>query len=182
MKRTKIICTIGPASEKEEILKEMVLAGMDVMRLNFSHGTHPEHLNKINLMRKINAELKSNVAILLDTKGPEIRTGDFENGSCEFVRGTEIKIVPEDILGTPEQFSITYKELYKDVEPGSHILVNDGAIDLVVRSIEDKTIITYCLNTGKVKDKRGINVPGIKLGFDYLSEKDIADIKFRLRK
>ena len=178
IKKTKIICTIGPASEKEETLREMILAGMDVMRLNFSHGTHAEHLEKINTIRKLNAEMKSNVAILLDTKGPEIRTGDFKDGSCEFKKGSEIRIVPEDILGDEKQFSITYKDLYKDVEPGTHILVNDGAIDLVVRAVDGKTIVTYCLNTGKVKDKRGINVPGIKLGFDYLSQRDIDDLTF----
>ena len=138
IKKTKIICTIGPASENKKVLTEMVKSGMDIMRMNFSHGSHEEHQKKIDLIREINKELNSNVSILLDTKGPEIRTGDFENGCVEFKKNTDITIVYKDVVGTSTQFSITYKELYKDVQKGTHILVNDGAIDLMVKEIVDK--------------------------------------------
>ncbi|MGM9912871.1 pyruvate kinase [Floccifex sp.] len=178
IKKTKIICTIGPSSQNKETLIEMVKSGMDIMRMNFSHGSHEEHQGKIDLIREINAELKTDVSILLDTKGPEIRTGDFENGCVEFKGNSDITICYEDVVGTSDKFSITYKELYKDVQKGSHILVNDGAIDLMVKEVVDKDIVCRCLNGGVVKNKRGINVPNIKLGFEYLSEKDIDDIKY----
>ena len=178
MKKTKVICTIGPASSTEETLTSMVKVGMNCMRLNFSHGAHPDHLAKIEMMRKINANLGTDVAILLDTKGPEIRTGDFENGQIEITKGSQVVVCHEDVLGTTERFTITYKNLYMDVKAGDHILVNDGQMDLLVDSIKDKDIYCTCLNDGILKDKRGINVPGIKLGFDYLSPKDIEDIIF----
>ena len=176
--KTKIICTIGPASDNKKMLSKLVKAGMNVMRLNFSHGSHEEHLKKIELITEINNELGSKVAILLDTKGPEIRTGNFVGGQTEFKKGQVSVITPEDIEGTSDRFTITYKELYKDVKPGGFILVNDGQVELLVDHVEGKDIVCVCANNGVVKDKRGINVPGIKLGFDYLSEKDIADITF----
>ena len=178
LKKTKVICTVGPASSSEEVLTQMVKAGMNVMRLNFSHGDHAGHLEKINTLRKINESLNTNVAILLDTKGPEIRTGDFENGIAELQKGQKVTIVQEDILGNSDRFSISYKQLYRDVAVGGNILIDDGQIALVVEKIEGKDIICTCLNEGIVKDKKGINVPGIKLGFDYLSQKDIDDIAF----
>ena len=156
MSKTKIVCTVGPASESKEMLTKLVKAGMNVMRLNFSHGTHEEHAEKITTLLEINKELSTNVAILLDTKGPEIRTGDFVGGKTTFKKGQTSIICVEDIEGTSERFTITYKDLYKDVKPGGYILVNDG----------------------QVENKRGINVPGIKLGFDYLSPKDISDLTF----
>ena len=177
-KKTKIICTVGPASSTKEILTDMVKAGMNCMRLNFSHGDHPSHLEKIKLMREINQDLGTNVAILLDTKGPEIRTGDFENGQIEISKGDKVVISYEDVLGTKERFSISYKNLYMDVKVNDHILVNDGQMDLVIDAIQDRDIYCTCLNDGILKDKRGINVPGIKLGFAYLSQKDIDDITF----
>ena len=176
--KTKIICTIGPASDNKKMLSKLVKAGMNVMRLNFSHGSHEEHLKKIELITEINNELGSKVAILLDTKGPEIRTGNFVGGQTEFKKGQVSVITPEDIEGTSDRFTITYKELYKDVKPGGFILVNDGQVELLVDHVEGKDIVCVCANNGVVKDKRGINVPGIKLGFEYLSEKDIADITF----
>lgn len=178
MRKTKIICTIGPASEKKAMMEKLVKAGMNVMRLNFSHGTHDEHLKKINTLEEVNDKLGTDVAILLDTKGPEIRTGDFENGLASFEDGQKVVICREDVIGTSERFTTTYKDLYGDVEVGSSILVNDGQIELVVKDIEGTDIICECLNNGEVKNKRGINVPGIKLSFDYLSDKDIADITF----
>ena len=178
MSKTKIVCTIGPASESKEMLTKLVKAGMNVMRLNFSHGTHEEHEEKINTLLEINKELSTNVAILLDTKGPEIRTGDFVGGKTTFKKGQTSTICVEDIEGTSERFTITYKDLYKDVKPGGFILVNDGQVELLVDHVEGTDIVCICANDGIVKNKRGINVPGIKLGFDYLSEKDIGDLTF----
>jgi pyruvate kinase len=176
--KTKIVCTIGPASDSKEMLTKLVNAGMNVMRLNFSHGDHPSHKEKIDKMVEINKELGTSVAILLDTKGPEIRTGDFKDGVTEFKKGQTCTIVTEDIIGTSEKFTITYKDLYKDVKPGGLILVNDGQIELCVDHVDGTNIVCVCANNGMAKDKRGINVPGVVLGFDYLSEKDIGDLEF----
>ena len=151
MSKTKIVCTIGPASESKEMLTKLVKAGMNVMRLNFSHGTHEEHEEKINTLLEINKELSTNVAILLDTKGPEIRTGDFVGGKTSFKKGQTSVICVEDIVGTSE---------------------------LLVDHIDGTDIVCVAANDGDVKNKRGINVPGIKLGFDYLSPKDISDLTF----
>ena len=177
-KKTRIVCTIGPASESKEMLTKLVKAGMNVMRLNFSHGSHDEHLGKIEKIREVNKELNKNVAILLDTKGPEIRTGDFVGGKTDFKKGQVSVICTEDIEGTSDRFTITYKNLYQDVKPGGFILVNDGQIELLVDHVEGTDIVCVCANDGTVKNKRGINVPGVKLGFDYLSQKDIEDITF----
>lgn len=178
-RKTKIICTIGPASDSREMLTRLVKAGMNVMRLNFSHGTHEEHLKKIELLEDINQELKTNVALLLDTKGPEIRTGDFEGGVTRFTKGQQCIICSDPkFIGTSDKFSVSYEKLYDDVSPGSIILVNDGQVELVVEKVQGTDIICRCENDGEVKNKRGINVPGIKLGFDYLSPKDIDDITF----
>lgn len=177
-KKTRVVCTIGPASEDEKMLRKLILAGMNVMRLNFSHGDFEEHGGRIATVRKLNKELNKNVAVLLDTKGPEIRTGDFVGGKTEFKKGQVSVICTEDIEGTSDRFTITYKELYQDVKPGGFILVNDGQVELLVDHVEGTDIVCVCANDGVVKNKRGINVPGIKLGFDYLSEKDINDITF----
>ena len=178
MSKTKIICTIGPASESKEMMTKLVKAGMNVMRLNFSHGSHEEHLNRIKLITEINKELGSSVAILLDTKGPEIRTGDFKGGYAEFKRGQIFTICQEDIEVTCDRFTISYKDLYHDIKPGSFILVNDGQVELLVDHVDGTDIVCVCANDGVVKNKRGINVPGIKLGFNYLSKRDIDDLKF----
>ena len=178
IKKTKIVCTIGPASETHEMLRKLVKAGMNVMRLNFSHGNHEEHARKMQLMRDVNTELGTNCAILLDTKGPEIRTGEFENGVTNFKVGQTVRICVEDIVGTSDRFTITYKELYRDVAPGGHILVNDGQVALLVERVDGTDIVCTCLNDGEVKNRRGINVPGIELGFNFISEKDRADIEF----
>lgn len=176
--RTKIVCTVGPASESRDMMRKLTKAGMNVMRLNFSHGDHENHLMKMNRIQEVNEELGSDVAILLDTKGPEIRTGDFVDGKTTFKKGRVATICVEDIVGTSERFTITYKNLYQDVDRGDFILVNDGQIALLVDHVNGTDIVCVSANDGEVKDKRGINVPGIKLGFDYLSKKDIEDIEF----
>ena len=178
MKKTKIVCTIGPASESPEVLKKLVNAGMNVMRLNFSHGDYEEHGRKIQTLKNVNKELKRNCAILLDTKGPEIRTGDFVGDKATFTRGQVSTLCIEDMVGTSERFSITYKELYKDVKPGGFVLIDDGKIKLLIDHVEGTDIVCVCANDGVVGNKRGINVPGIELGFEYISEKDRADLEF----
>ncbi|CVH75072.1 Pyruvate kinase [Clostridiales bacterium CHKCI006] len=180
-KKTRIVCTIGPASEDEETLRKMVKAGMNVMRLNFSHGDYEEHGRRIETLRRVCEELHRPVAILLDTKGPEIRTHDFEGGQTEFKKGQVVRIASQEILGTSDRFSITYANLYQDVKPGGFILVNDGQIQLLVDHVEDTDIVCVCANDGVVKNKRGINVPGIALQLEYLSEKDKADLEFGCR-
>ncbi|EMD17056.1 pyruvate kinase [Eggerthia catenaformis OT 569 = DSM 20559] len=177
-KKTKIVCTIGPASDNEEMLRKLIKAGMNVMRCNFSHGNYEEHAAKMEKIRRINKELRTNVAVMLDTKGPEVRTGEFENGVAEFKKGQLCIITTEDIIGTSDRFTISYKELYRDVKPGGFILVNDGQVALQIDHVENKEIYCIAANDGKVKNTRGINVPGAILAFEFLSEKDINDIKF----
>ncbi|WP_296878575.1 pyruvate kinase, partial [Thomasclavelia sp.] len=135
-KKTRIVCTIGPASEDEKMMRKLILAGMNVMRLNFSHGDFEEHGGRIKTARKLGKECNKNIAVLLDTKGPEIRTGNFVGGQTEFKKGQVSVITTEDIEGTSDRFTITYKELYKDVKPGGFILVNDGQVELLVDHVE----------------------------------------------
>ena len=177
-RKTHIVCTIGPASDNKKSLTNIVKAGMDVMRLNFSHGDHEEHKKRIELLREIEKEVGKDVAILLDTKGPEIRTGDFVGGETVFKDGQVCRICTEDIVGTSDRFTITFKELYKDVSAGKFILINDGQISLLVDHIEGDEIVCVCANDGIVKNKRGVNVPDIDLSFPYLSQKDIDDLIF----
>lgn len=178
MKKTKIVCTIGPASQDKEMLKKLIKAGMNVMRCNFSHGDYEEHAGKMDTLREVNKELGTDVAIMLDTKGPEIRTGAFEGGFTEFKKGQVSVITPEEIVGSSDRFTISYKELYKDVKPGAYILVNDGQVALLVDHVEGKDIYCVAANDGRVKNTRGINVPGTKLQFEFLSEKDKNDLIF----
>ena len=180
MKRTKIVCTIGPASEAPEKLAALAEAGMNVARLNFSHGDHEEHLARINTIKKIRKETGRVIAILLDTKGPEIRTHDMENGAIEFHTGDVVRISMTEVLGTKEKFSITYPELINDVKPGSIILVDDGLVGLAVTEVDHANGEIVCVvnNSGVVKNKKGINVPGVKTKLPGITEKDRADIIF----
>lgn len=176
--QTKIICTIGPASESFEVMKNLALAGMDVMRMNFSHGGHADHLEKLKTLEKVNNELGTHVAALLDTKGPEIRTHLFKDGRQEVKEGTQVRVHMEEVEGTPSDFSVNYPNLYLDMEVGDTILVDDGYLALSVKKIdrEKKIIITNAENTHMLKDRRGINVPGVKLNLDFISPKDYEDI------
>ena len=180
MKRTKIVCTIGPASEAPEKLAALAEAGMNVARLNFSHGDHEEHLARINTIKKIRKETGRVIAILLDTKGPEIRTHDMENGAIEFHTGDVVRISMTEVLGTKEKFSITYPELINDVKPGSIILVDDGLVGLAVTEVDHANGEIVCVvnNSGVVKNKKGINVHGVKTKLPGITEKDRADIIF----
>ena len=149
-KKTKIVCTIGPASEDEVTLKKMIQAGMDVMRLNFSHGTHEEHAKKIETLRRISNQIQQPVAIMLDTKGPEIRTHEFVGGQTTFYEGQVVRIKADEIEGTSDCFSITYHNLYQDVKQGGFILLNDGQITLQVDHVEGTDILCVCGNDGVV--------------------------------
>lgn len=180
-KRTRIVCTIGPASDSKAMLEKMILGGMDVMRLNFSHGSHEEHAARIETLRELTEELNIPVAIMLDTKGPEIRTHDFVGGEAAFHKGQVVTIVADEITGTSDRFSITYHNLYQDVKPGGFILVDDGLISLLVDHVEGTDIVCVCANDGVVKDKRGINVPDVAIQLNYLSARDIDDIAFGCR-
>ena len=178
MRKTKIICTIGPASENEEILRELMLAGMNVARFNFSHGTHEEQKRKLTSVLKVSNELGLPVATLLDTKGPEIRLKDFANGKEELVEGQTFTLTTEEMVGTNEKASITYKNLKNDVKVGMTILIDDGKIEMTIEKITDTDIVCRVINGGFVSNHKGINAPGAVLSMPYISDVDRADITF----
>ena len=178
MRKTKIICTLGPATDDTHVLRRIFLTGMDVARLNFSHGTHEEHKIRVDRLKKIREELNLPVALLLDTRGPEIRLGNFEKGEVVLKEGERFVLVNDDILGDETKCSVSYKELYKDVKKGNRILINDGLVELEVINIKDKDIICEVLNGGAIGNHKGVNVPGVKVNLPSLTEKDIEDIRF----
>ena len=181
LRKTKIICTLGPASESEEVIRELMLAGMNVARLNFSHGTHEEQRGKLERVKRVREELGLPVALLLDTKGPEIRTGEFEKGKVELKKGQTFVLTTEDVLGNEGKVSITYKNLVKDVQEGDSILIDDGLIGLKVVKVTEKEIICSVENGGTVSNKKGINVPGVELKMPFISKKDKDDILFAVK-
>lgn len=178
MRKTKIICTIGPASQSEEKLRELMLAGMNVARFNFSHGDHEEQHGKYDRMRKVSKELNLPIAALLDTKGPEIRLRDFEGGKVMLEAGQKFTLTTKEIMGTNEIASITYKELIHDISAGTTILIDDGLIEMTVEEITDTDIICNVVNGGPVSNHKGVNVPGAELSMPYISESDKNDILF----
>ena len=178
MRKTKIVCTIGPASERVETLCQLMEEGMNVARLNFSHGSHEEHAMRIQNIRQAAEQTKKVVAILLDTKGPEIRTHDFINGQEMLHIGAQVILSMVPVPGTAEKFSITYPELIYDVEIGSKILIDDGLIELEVTGKQKNEIITKVLNSGIVRNKKGINVPNVTINLPGITEKDKGDILF----
>ncbi|MDE6607010.1 MAG: pyruvate kinase [Lachnospiraceae bacterium] len=178
MRKTKIICTIGPACENEEKLKALMLAGMNVARFNFSHGTHEEQKKKLETVVKASSELNLPVATMLDTKGPEIRLRDIENGRTELSAGQTFTLTTEEILGTNERVSITYKNLAGDIKEGVTILIDDGLIEMVVEKIEGTEIICKVVNGGPISNHKGVNVPGAVLSMPYISEVDKSDLLF----
>lgn len=182
MRKTKIICTMGPATDKEGVLERLIEEGMNVARLNFSHADYEEHGNRIARIKKIRKEQNKPVAILLDTKGPEIRLKTFLSGKADLHAGQIFTLKSEEIQGDETQVSITYTDLYKDVTAGSRILIDDGLIEMKVREVSGTDIICEVLNDGAVSDKKGINVPGVVLSMPYLSQKDKEDILFGIKK
>ncbi|HLR59009.1 MAG TPA: pyruvate kinase [Pseudogracilibacillus sp.] len=180
LKKTKIVCTIGPASESPEMLKTLIQEGMDVARLNFSHGDYEEHTARIKDIRAAANEMDKTIGILLDLQGPEIRTTKFKDGVAELVRNEVVYITMKDILGTSERFSVTYKGLINDVHVGTVISLDDGLIELSVLEIdyENEEIKTVITNGGIIKDKKGVNVPSARVNLPSITEKDVNDIKF----
>ena len=178
LRRTNIVGTIGPASESEEMLTKLMKAGLNVTRINFSHGGYEENEVKIATIKKVRKELNRPVALLLDTKGPEIRTGKQESGDEKVTihEGQTFTFVNDDIIGNETKTSISYKELYKDVTVGSRLLVDDGAIEFEIVEIKDKDIVCKALNTGRLGSRKTMNVPGVKLELPALTDKDVADI------
>lgn len=178
LRRTNIVGTIGPASESEEMLTKLMNAGLNVTRINFSHGGYEENSTKIDTIKKVRKALNRPVALVLDTKGPEIRTGKLESGDEKVVieEGQTFTFLYDDVIGNNTKTSIGYKNLYQDVVPGAKILVDDGAIEFEVVEIKDKDVVCKALNTGRLGSRKTVNVPGLKLNLPALSPKDIDDI------
>lgn len=178
MRKTKIVCTIGPASEQIDTLVQLIEAGMNVARLNFSHGDFEEHGARIANIREASKLTGKTVAILLDTKGPEIRTQTLEGGVAELKAGEHLTLSMTEVVGNSEKVSITYPGLVQDVHPGSKILLDDGLIGLEVIEVKEQEIVTKVLNSGTLKNKKGVNVPNVSVNLPGITEKDTADIKF----
>ncbi len=177
-RKTKIVCTIGPAIDSAEMIKKMIDAGMNVARLNFSHGNSEEHKRRIEIIRSEAKKLKRYIGIMADTKGPEIRTGMFKDNLAKFKTGDQVKVVKEEILGTKEAFHLSSEELFDDIEVGDFLLIDDGKMRLTVidKSIGEFTCIIN--NSGVIKSRKGVNVPNVKLSMPFISEKDDQDIRF----
>ena len=182
MRKTKIICTLGPAVDSEEKLLGLIKAGMNVARLNFSHGDYEEQGNRIELFKKAREESGYPVAMLLDTKGPEIRIGKFETGEAELKAGDTFTLLNEDIPGDNTKVSVTYKNLAEEVEIGTRILINDGTIEVKVKEFKGKDVVCEVINGGKLSNRKSINIPNSKINLPSLTEKDISDIKFGVEK
>jgi len=178
MRKTKIIATLGPATDDPDVLHKMLSSGLDVARFNFSHGDYESHKIRIDNFRDTCNETHSTVALLADTKGPEIRLGKFDGGKAELSSGKKFTLTTEDIIGNSTQASVTYEGLPADVDTGTRILLDDGLIELIVESVSGANITTRIINGGKISDRKGVNVPGVKLEMPYISAKDRADIRF----
>ncbi|OHQ86847.1 pyruvate kinase [Staphylococcus sp. HMSC074F11] len=183
MRKTKIVCTIGPASESEEMLEKLMNAGMNVARLNFSHGSYEEHKARIDTIRKVAKRLNKTIGLLLDTKGPEIRTHNMKDGLIVLEKGKEVIVSMDEVEGTPEKFSVTYENLINDVNIGSYILLDDGLVELQVKEINKDKGEVKCdiLNTGELKNKKGVNLPGVKVNLPGITDKDADDIRFGIK-
>lgn len=179
MRKTKIICTIGPASDSEETLSKLIEAGMNVSRHNFSHGDHEEHKVRMELVKKLRAKYNKSIAIILDTKGPEIRTGKFEGGSVELKEGMAFTVIcGENVVGNNTMCSVSYADLYKDVKLGDSILIADGLVGLEVKAIEGNKIYCTVRNSGSLGNNKNVNVPGVITTLPAVTDKDIDDLKF----
>lgn len=178
MRKTKIICTLGPASDGADVLRDMMVAGMNVARFNFSHGSHEDHKMRLDEVKRLREELGLNIASLLDTKGPEIRLRRFENGRETLESGQTFVLTTREVVGTKEICAISYKDLPKDVSEGAHILLDDGLISMVVTEKSSTDITCRVENGGVIKDRKGVNVPGVRLSMPYMSQQDKDDICF----
>ncbi len=178
MRKTKIVCTLGPATNDKETIKKVVEAGMNVARFNFSHGNHEEQKQRFDLVKEVEKETGIPIGIMLDTKGPEIRTGEMEGDKIELKEGSELLISKKDVMGTTTKISTSYKELANDLKKGNRILIDDGLIELEVIDIKNNDIITKVLNGGELGSRKGVNLPGVNVNLPSLTEKDIQDIRF----
>ena len=181
MRKTKIVCTLGPATDRDGVLRELLLAGMDVARFNFSHGSHEEHKGRLDALKALREELHLPVAAMLDTKGPEIRLRTFAKGSVQLRTGQEFTLTTEDIVGDESRCAITYGELPQDVKPGQTILLDDGLVRLTVLETTASTIRCRVENDGVMKDRKGVNVPNVRLSMPYMSQRDREDILFGIQ-
>ncbi|BBF42043.1 pyruvate kinase [Lachnospiraceae bacterium KM106-2] len=178
-KKTKIICTIGPATSSPEQLKKLMLNGMDIARINFSHGTHESHGKTMDTIKKVREELGLPIAILLDTKGPEIRTKLLENDEkVELEAGQTFTLTIEDIIGNKEKVAVTYEDLTKDVVPGNTILIDDGLIELTVKEVTETDVVCEVINGGSLSNRKGVNIPSVNINLPAITEKDKEDIIF----
>lgn len=180
-RRTKIVATIGPATHSRENLKKALMAGMNVARLNFSHGTHADHLQVIKHLRELSAELRAPVAILQDLQGPKIRVGRFQNGSVQLQEGETVTITTEAILGKPGLIPTDYAELPRVSVPGNRIMLDDGLMELKIESVDQNKVHCTVVYGGELKDRKGMNIPGGNLTIDCLTEKDLLDLEFGLQ-
>ena len=179
MRKTKIVCTVGPATDDDNVLRELMKSGMDVARFNFSHSDHDVHKKRFETIKRLRAELGLNIATLLDTKGPEIRLRDFKDHKPVYIKdGEDFTLTTKDVEGTEKIASITFEHLPKDVSVGSRILINDGVIEMVVKTVSDTDITCTVIHGGKLSDHKGVNVPGAKLSMPYISDADMADLEF----
>ncbi len=182
MRKTKIICTLGPSTDNDKVLKELILSGMDVARFNFSHATHEEHLSRLVKIEKLREELKIPVATLLDTKGPEIRIGTFKDDKkIHLKEGQTFTLTSNDVVGDETQVSISYPNLIYDIEPGITILIDDGLIEMTVTDVTATDIICMVKNGGIISNRKGVNVPGVHLSMPFISDKDREDILFGMK-
>lgn len=182
MRKTKIICTIGPASEDAETIKQMILNGMNVARLNFSHGTYEEHQRRMDLVNNVAAELDKPVAIMLDTKGPEIRTGKLKAGKIRLQSGQRFVLTTRETSGDENEVQVSYSRLAAEVQSGTTILLADGLINLHVEETTATDIVCTVVNGGELGEKKGVNVPGVRINMPFLSPKDVSDIQFGIEK
>ncbi len=178
MKRTKIVCTMGPATQSEATVAKLIKAGMSVARLNFSHGTHDDHARMIEIIRKVSWQLNKPVSILQDLQGPKLRVGKISNGAVELRKGKFIRITTDEVLGTPELISTTYRDLVNDIKPGDRVLLDDGLIQLKAEEVRNNEVVCKIMEGGTLSDHKGINLPGIRISQASFTEKDQKDLLF----
>ena len=178
MRKTKIVCTLGPATDNEDVLRQMMLAGMNVARCNFSHATYDEHKKRMDMIKKLRKEVGQPVAILLDTKGPEVRVKNFKDGRVTLEDGQLFTLTDDEVEGTKDKVSVTYNRLYEDLEVGMRVLIDDGLIEMQVEQVDRTNIVCRVINGGTVSNHKGLNVPDVDLSMPYISDKDREDILF----
>lgn len=178
MRKTKIVCTLGPATDNEDVLRQMMIEGMNVARCNFSHGTYEDHKKRMDMVKKLRKEVGRPIAILLDTKGPEVRVKNFKEGKVTLEEGQLFTLTSEDVEGTKDIVSVTYNRLYEDLEQGMRVLIDDGLIEMKVEKVDKSNIVCRVINGGVVSDHKGVNVPDVDLSMPYISDKDREDILF----